>query len=110
MKKIYFLDENQKVITEYKDIDECLSNIIDEEFIVEFLNECYEPIEIPIIGLKNVGDIISAIADNDMSFIINDEIYYWSDEIINCLDVGEDYYDFSTGKISYSKEYLETFI
>lgn len=90
----------------YNSVYDYLLDVITEDYINEILDECYEDVEIPIVGTKKMRDIIEAF--NYMDYLIEEEIEMKEDEIIGCLEGGDDTYEFMGNILSFSKEKLKT--
>jgi hypothetical protein len=89
----------------YNSVYDYLLDVITEDYINEILDECYEDIEIPIVGTKKMRDIIEAF--NYMDYLIKEEIEMKEDEIIGCLEGGDDTYEFMGDILSFNEEKLK---
>ena len=89
----------------YDSVYDYLADVINEDCINEILDSCYRDVEIPIIGTKRMRDIIEAF--NYMDYLIEEEIKMREDEIINCLEGGDDIYEFMSDILSFSEEKLK---
>lgn len=90
----------------YDSVYDYLLDVITEDYINEILDECYEDIEIPIIGTKKMRDVIEAF--NYMDYLIEEEIEQKEDEIIGCLEGGDDTYEIMGDILSFNEEKLRT--
>ena len=102
--KLYCYNEVLGYCT-YDSVYDYLVDVIAEDYINEILDSCYEDVEIPIIGTKKMRDIIEAF--NYMDYLIEEEIEMKEDEIIGCLEGGDDIYEFMGDILSFSKEKLK---
>ena len=89
----------------YDSVYDYLLDVITEDYINEILDECYEDIEIPLIGTKKMRDIVEAF--NYMDYLIEEEIEQKEDEIIGCLEGGDDTYEIMGDILSFSEEKLK---
>lgn len=92
----------------YNSVYDYLVDVITEDYINEILDEYYEDIEIPIVGIKEMRDIIEAF--NYMDYLIEEEIEQKEDEIIGCLEGGDDVYEFGMDVLSFDKDKLVEFV
>ena len=88
----------------YDSVYDYLVDVINEDYINEILDDCYEDVEIPIVGIKKMRDIIEAF--NYMDYLIEGEIETKEDEIIGCLEGGDDTYEFMSDILSFNEEKL----
>ena len=90
MYKIY---ENGEFIGEYEYLIDFVRDEICDEDVVEFINECYEEIELPVIGKVPAGKVIYKILsggdrwDDVVEGYLQDEVDYIDDTI----NISEDY-------------------
>lgn len=89
----------------YNSVYDYLWDVITEDYINEILDSCYEDVEIPILGIKKMRDIIEAF--NYMNYLIDEEIEFREDEIIGCLEGGDDTFEFCGDILSFSEEKLK---
>lgn len=104
MNLLYCYNEEFGYFT-YNSVYDYLVDVITEDYINEILDECYEDIEIPIVGIKEMRDIIEAF--NYMDYLIEEEIEQKEDEIIGCLEGGDDTFEFYGDTLSFSEEKLK---
>lgn len=90
----------------YDSVYDYLEDVITEDYINEILDSCYDDIEIPILGTKKMRDIIEAF--NYMDYLIEEEIEMKEDEIIGCLEGGDDTFEFCGDILSFNEEKLRT--
>lgn len=102
--KLYCYNEVLGYCT-YDSVYDYLVDVIAEDYINEILDSCYEDVEIPIVGTQKMRDIIEAF--NYMDLLIEQEIEMKEDEIIGCLEGGDDTYKFMGDILSFSKEKLK---
>lgn len=107
MNLLYCYNEEFGYFT-YNSVYDYLVDVITEDYINEILDECYEDIEIPIVGIKEMRDIIEAF--NYMDYLIEEEIEQKEDEIIGCLEGGDDVYEFGMDVLSFDKDKLVEFV
>ena len=50
---------------EYSCVEDFLSDLLEDEDIIDFLNEAYEVIDIPCVGVKPAGDVIFQMLNGD---------------------------------------------
>lgn len=89
----------------YNSVYDYLVDVITEDYINEILDSCYDEVEIPILGTKKMRDIIEAF--NYMDYLIEEEIEMKEDEIIGCLEGGDDTFEFCGDILSFSEEKLK---
>ena len=92
----------------YDSVYDYLADVINEDCINEILDSCYRDVEIPIIGTKRMRDVIEAF--NYMDYLIEEEIEQKEDEIIGCLEGGDDVYEFGMDVLSFDKDKLVEFV
>lgn len=76
---------------EYSCAEDFLSDLLEDEDIIDFLNEAYEGIDIPCVGTKPAGDVIFQMLNGDRGDrpkwdaiyddVLQSEVEYVEDEL-----------------------------
>ena len=88
MAETYYIYNNDtsEVLT-YDDIESFLEDIIDEDYFEELYNECWDPVDLPIVGEVGVGTLLKQLGRIMEAF--DDEVTFEAEEINYSLGVEE---------------------
>ena len=88
MAETYYIYNNDtsEVLT-YDDIESFLEDIIDEDYLEDLYNECWDPVDLPIAGEVGVGTLLKQLGRIMEAF--DDEVTFEAEEINYSLSVEE---------------------
>ena len=88
MAETYYVYNNDtsEVLT-YDDIESFLEDIIDEDYLEDLYNECWDPVDLPIAGEVGVGTLLKQLGRIMEAF--DDEVTFEAEEINYSLGVEE---------------------
>ena len=81
MAETYYVYNNDtsEVLT-YDDIESFLEDIIDEDYLEDLSNDCWNPVDLPIIGTIGMGTLLKQL-DRIME-VFDDEVVFEAEEIL----------------------------
>lgn len=105
MAETYYVYNNDtsEVLT-YDDIESFLEDIIDEDYLEDFYNECWDSVDLPIVGTICMGTLLKQLGR--IMEVLDDEIAFEAEEINYTLGVEEVCY-FNNYIITTSPDILE---
>ena len=105
MAETYYVYNNDtsEVLT-YDDIESFLEDIIDEDYLEDLYNECWDSVDQPIIGTIGMGTLLKQLGR--IMEVFDDEIVFEAEEINYSLGVEEVCY-FNNYIITTSPDILE---
>lgn len=83
----YVYDNDTGEVLRYDDIESFLEDIIDEVYLEELYNDCWDEVELPIIGRVGVGTILRKFGR--IMEILDDEVTFEAEEINYALGLEE---------------------
>lgn len=88
MAETYYVYNNDtsEVLT-YNDIESFLEDIIDEDYLEDLYNDCWDSVDLPIIGIIGMGTLLKQLGR--IMEVFNDEIVFEAEEINYSLGVEE---------------------
>ena len=88
MAETYYVYNNDtsEVLT-YDDIESFLEDIIDEDYLEDLYNECWDPVDLPIVGEVGVGTLLKQLGR--IMEVFDDEVAFEAEEINYSLGVEE---------------------
>lgn len=88
MAETYYVYNNDtsEVLT-YDDIESFLEDIIDEDYLEDLYNDCWNPVYLPIIGTIDMGTLLKQLGR--IMEVFDDEVAFEAEEINYSLDVEE---------------------
>lgn len=101
--KCYVYSSTNQEIKEYESLELFLEEVIDEDYLEEIYNECFEKIDLPIVGQIGTGTILRKL--NRLWEGLDDEIEYLYDDLTYQLEHDDVAY-FYGYTISYNKDLL----
>lgn len=105
MAETYYIYNNDtsEVLT-YDDIESFLEDIIDEDYLEDIYNECWDSVDLPIIGIIGMGTLLKQLGR--IMEILDNEVVFEAEEINYTLGVEKVCY-FNNYIITQSPDILE---
>lgn len=101
--KIYVYSSADQEIQEYENLELFLDEIIDEDYLEEWYNECFEYVNLPIVGKIGGGTVLRKLGR--LWEGLDDEIEYLYEDLTYQLE-HDDIVDFYGYTISNNKDLL----
>lgn len=101
--KYYVYSSTDNEIKEYESLELFLEEAVDEDYLEEQYNECFEYLNLPIVGKIGTGTILRTL--DRLWEVLDDEIEYLYDDLTYQLE-HDDTVDFYGYTISNNKDLL----